>query len=466
MSSPVALAACLAVSAGCTQSPPLPPTNAGPGWEPGVVYRTPADLGERGLLDRRGLLHAHSIYSHDACDGEPHDGDFNYDMVCFDDFRRGVCQTRHDFVFLTDHRDSFNDNEFPDVLLYDEVRGDSLVERDGAPVANWAACEDGGRPALIMAGNEGAMMPVGLERHVAPRDERSAIYGDWNDENVQLLREAGAVVIMQHTEQYAVQDLIDRDIDGFEMFNLHANFFRGMGMALDFILRMQDENAYLPHPDLAFLPILSEDPAYVDTWGTVAASGVKRVTTMGTDTHRNSLPALMEDGERIDSYRRMMLWFSNHLLIKPEADGSWDDRHLKEALRAGRLYGAFELMGYPVGFEYVATAGDKTWEMGDDVPFAERPVLTVKRPSVQNLDWRVEPPQIIVRILRAKEGGWDEVASSDSGDVVYTPDQAGAYRAEVRMMPFHLRDFLGDDEFTVLRDNDHVWIYSNPVYVR
>ena len=39
------------------------------------------------------------------------------------------------------------------------------------------------------------------------------------------------------------------------------------------------------------------------------------------------------------------------------------------------------------------------------------------------------------------------------------------YRAEVRMIPFHMRDYLGDDALTVL-ETDHVWIYSNPIYVR
>ena len=31
-------------------------------------------------------------------------------------------------------------------------------------------------------------------------------------------------------------------------------------------------------------------------------------------------------------------------MVKPEADGTWDDTHVKAALKAGRLYGAFEMI--------------------------------------------------------------------------------------------------------------------------
>lgn len=453
----------LAVAVSCTEPAPAPayPIDT---WEPSVVYRTTRTPTARGLLDRRGLIHAHSYYSHDACDGEPVDENGVRDEECFDDFRRGICQVQHDFVFLTDHGDSFADHEYPDVLLYREARGDTLVERDGAPVANWAGCQDGSR-TLVMAGTETGTMPVGLERHVAPPGERGAIIGARDAESIAVLKEAGAVVLVPHTEDYTPEELIDLPLDGFEMFNLHANSFLGAGKALELMIRVGQEDEGLPHPDASFLAVISEDPRYLETWGTVLARGAKRVTTMGTDCHRNSFPAIMPDGERVDSYRRMMLWFSNHLLVRPDEDGSWDDRHLKEALRSGRLYGAFEIMGYPLGFDFRADAGGEVAEMGEEVALSDAPTLFVKRPSVQYLDPAAEPPQLTVRVLKAREGGWDEVASADEGDLSFTPDEPGAYRAEVRMIPFHLRDYLGDDQYVVL-ERDAPWVYSNPIYVR
>ena len=126
-------------------TPPEPPPPEGhipAGWAPGVAVQNPRDPDPRGWIHRRGLIHAHSVYSHDACDGEPRDEETDaINEPCFDDFRRDLCASKHDFVMLSDHRDSFTRTEYPDTLLYRADRGDTLVERDGGPVANWAACE-------------------------------------------------------------------------------------------------------------------------------------------------------------------------------------------------------------------------------------------------------------------------------------------------------------------------------------
>jgi hypothetical protein len=173
---------------------------------------------------------------------------------------------------------------------------------------------------------------------------------------------------------------------------------------------------------------------------------------------------LLRDGERVDSYRRLMLFFSNHLLVEPERDGSWDGRHLKDALRAGRLYGAFEMLGYPVGFDFRVEIGSDTMPMGSEVSVTQRPVLRVDAPQVRNLRADREPPVLTVRLLRAVDGGFEEVAAGGS-DLSYAAAVPGAYRAEVRMLPLHLREDMGTDTAELL-GHDYVWIYSNAIYVR
>src|SRR5688572_23793442 len=54
-------------------------------WEPGDVYPTPTEPNARGFLERRGIIHAHSVYSGDACDGAPMDAEGNIDPVCYED---------------------------------------------------------------------------------------------------------------------------------------------------------------------------------------------------------------------------------------------------------------------------------------------------------------------------------------------------------------------------------------------
>lgn len=441
-------------------------TTPDPTWAPSVTLASIAAPNARGYLDRRGLIHAHSYFSHDACDNKPvKDG--VRDEMCFDDFRRGLCQTKHDFAMLTDHPSDFKIAEFPDSLLYRAERGDELVERNDRPVASWAACPDGQR-ALILAGSESnRAMPVGLEQHVSDSPaERDQVYSSDTPEAAQRMRDNGAVVLVAHTEGYTPEELLARDVDGFEMYNIHANLLipQVSGMAVRLLFRLDQHDAGLAHPDLSLMYLVTEDPRYLSTWGSVLATGRHFVTTQGSDCHRNSFPVLMQDGERVDSYRRLMLWFSNHLLVKPESDGSWDDRDLKEALKSGRLYGAFELFGYPSGFDYHATAGSNAVEMGGEVALAATPVLHVTPPTVRGLDPAREAPLLETRLLRAVQGGFEEVASTN-GPIDYTPTSAGAYRAEVRIVPLHLRPDLGTDADTLLA-KDYVWIYSNAIYVK
>jgi hypothetical protein len=461
-------AASLALVTACHPPATSKPESAAPGWTPGVVYSTARAPNTRGLLDRRGLIHAHSVYSHDACDNKPVDANGNRDQTCFNDFRRDLCTSQHDFVMLTDHNTAFSTTEYPDSLLYRPDLGDVLVQRNGKPTASRAGCPDG-HSSLILAGTESNLMPVGLEEHVdADQTTRSNIYGANTADSANAERAKGAVVLVAHTENWTVDQLTTLPLDGFEMYNVHANTLfttYGKNAVLTMLGHLYDMDGGLPNnPNIVFLSIFWEDPRYIDTWGTVLSKGFKRVTTMGSDCHRNALPQLLSDGERIDSYRRVMGWFSNHLLVKPNADGAYDDLNLKEALRSGRLYGAFEVMGFPVGFDYRAEANGTVSEMGQEVSLADAPVLRVAKPSVQNLDKAATPPALTMRILRAVDNGFEEVAKGD-GDLSFTPTLPGAYRAEVRIVPLHLRQEMGvvADEWLA---HDYVWIYGNPIYVK
>lgn len=413
------------------------------------------------MLDVRGLIHAHSVFSHDACDGTPRDEATGaIDAACFDDFRRDLCRAKHDFVMLTDHSDSFSRTEYPDTLLYRAERGDELVERAGVPTASWAGCEDGGEPSLILAGTESDTMPVGLEGHVADTEEaRNAVYRDLSAESVATLKAQGGVVLAQHTEDWTPEQLVDLGFDGFEMYNLHANAVSAAGEVLALLL-LQTTPEQIPHSDLVLLAFLHEDPRYVERWGSVLARGGQPVTTVGTDCHRNSFPQIMPDGERVDSYRRMMVWMSNHLLIRPDPGGGWDDTHLKGALGAGRLYGVFEVMGYAEGFDFYATAGGTTYEMGDRAAAGATIVATM--PRVRELDPDGVQPELTLRLLRAEEGGFSVVKESATG-LEHTVTEPGAYRVEVRMRPRHLAPFLSS--YGDRAEVDYVWVYSNAIYV-
>jgi hypothetical protein len=296
------------------------------------------------------------------------------------------------------------------------------------------------------------------------------VYGPLDETSANALRDAGAVVLLAHPEEYTVDELKQMPLDGFEMFNLHANTELGAGFAIDLLLRANDDDAGLPHPDLFVLAIYSEDVRYLERWGRVLASGKRVTSTMGTDCHRNTFKTVLADGERADSYRRMMLAFSNHLRVDAGEDGVVDDANLKDALRRGRVWGAFEMLGYPEGFDTRASDGARVYEIGDTVPVGA--TIHVDAPRVTLLDPGVEPPRITTRVLRAEDTaeGFVEVAASEASGLDVVADVAGAYRVEVRMMPWHLSGELDDEAKRILDDadfagTDYVWIYANPFYV-
>ncbi len=382
---------------------------------------------------------------------------------CYQDFRAGLCTSQHDFVMLTDHPAQFTDHEFPDTLLYRSDAGDSLVAHGAGPTASWLACPHG-PPALVLAGTEStSMMPVGLEDQVPDRD---AVYNSWDGGDVLTVENNGAVGLVAHTEGWTADQLSSLPLDGFEMYNLHANTIKNLPLVADWVLAIdQKQFDGLPDPNTFLSAYNLEDPAYLTTWGTVLFRGYKRVTTMATDCHRNTLPQIAQDGDRIDSYRRMMEAFSNHLLITPNASGSYDDRDLKAALRAERLYGAFDFMGYPIGFDFYgqeAGAAGAIHEMGEEV--AVGATLHIAQPKIQNLDPGAMTPTISTHLYVAIDGGWNEVASNSGPSLTFTTVSPGAYRAEIRMTPVHLRAFMG--KRLDLIHADRPWVYSNAIYVK
>src|SRR5439155_19911766 len=135
------------------------------------------------------------------------------------------------------------------------------------------------------------------------------------------MKAAGAVSLIAHTEGWTADELASLPLDGFEMYNVHANLIVNLGVAAELVEQLSEGKTGLPDPNLFLLTFQIEDDRYISTWGSVLARGARRVTTMGTDCHRNALPQLAQDGERVDSYRRMMAMFTNHLLVRPNASG-------------------------------------------------------------------------------------------------------------------------------------------------
>ncbi len=408
----------------------------------------------------RGIIHSHTPYSHDACDGQPKNDDGSLNEACLADYRRGVCQTHQDFVFNTDHEESAAFADFHDLLL---LRGaDEVVTEDGKEVANKMKCPDGFRP-LIMPGGEFGVMPVGLTGHLdGTPQQRHDAYEEITPERVASLKALGAVVLQAHTEERDVDTLRSLGLDGFEIYNLHANLdpnIRADFLGLEPLSYFRDLNAFVRSdtmpPDLAFLAFWEPNKPGLAAFDTLLSEGQHLVGTAGTDSHQNVIKTKMNDGERADSFRRMMRWFSNDLLVDEVTPSA-----IKDALRAGRGYIAFEVLGTPVGFDFRAEAAGHVTEMGETVALEDAPTLVVEKPSIYGIDADIP---VTIRLLRAEEGGAVEVASAHD-TLRYTPTEPGAFRVEVDLRPTYLKGLL-DDAQRELAERTFTWIYANPIYV-
>jgi hypothetical protein len=434
-------------------------------WDPSLVVPIQAHPDIRGQKVIRGLIHLHSIYSHDACDNKPFiDGKPNTDCLC--QLREAICSTNQQFVMMSDHSDNFSWHEFPDVLLYQPEQGDELIYRDGRPVANIIKC-DCGNNAIITAGSENNLMPIGLKRMPdGTPEERHALLTSTSVETVDALHALGAMVFVTHPESWKTEDLLALPIDGIDVYNLHANIDPGiredyLGLpSLGFIpgiLDMLTPSWADAHSDLLLLSFLEELKPDIAHWDRML---YYRATTgfMATDAHRNSLPFLLPDGDRGDSYRRMMRWFANYVFVENQTL-----EEIESAVFKGRMYGAFQVFGEPVGFDFYAEAGSKISEMGENVSLADSPVMHIKVPEFFRMDPGLEKPEFRVRLIKAGPDGGIVVAGSLNSDLEYAVTEKGAYRAEIKIVPYHLRKWLGDHTKPFIKE--YPFIYANAIFV-
>ncbi len=425
-----------------------------------------SELGpRRGRSIARAIVHLHSPLSHDACAGNGWADGGLAAPECLAHLRASACALNLDAAMLTDHAPHVEEVSLEGALWLQD--GDERVrDTDGSVIAGRWICDDGHR-VLVTMGSENTLMPIMLDRHPAdPSDPDAlrAVYDEDGADAVTTFQAAGALVWQAHTEQRPLDDLRALGVDGLEIYNLHANVgpdIRETYLGLEpfgYVAALLDftSTRYRMPPDLAVLAFLSENQPSLDKWDALLSEGVHVTGSGGCDAHENTLPMTLTDGERADSYRRMMLWVQNHLLVDDDSPESMQD-----ALARGRSYVTFEVFGSPIGFDFVGESGGATFEMGEDAPAGT--TLRVTRPSLPAGFPSDPPPVIHARILRSTAEGAVEVASGDGDTLELVTTEPGAYRAEVLMVPEHARPALGVKADSLIREV--VWVYSNPIFV-
>lgn len=449
---------------GAAGTPDMSVSPSLPAWERGLSVTRDLYPARRGLREARGIIHLHSVNSHDACDGKPRPGGKPAEP-CNQDLRDALCITHQDYAMLTDHDDNMADHPWDE--LFTPMAGDEKVMVDGRHVASWLACPDGHR-VLLQIGGENEVMPLGLEEHVSEDIQaRHDLMNGSDATAIAAFRAHGALVAFAHTESHPAEQLRMAKADCTEVYNLHANLDprirepmgldpAGAILGLAPFLTPRDDG---PTSDLAFLGFAETLPAEWGPYHTILSEGTRITGTAGTDAHENVFSGLMADGERGDSYRRMLRWFSNHILVDEITPAK-----VKAAIKGGRLFVVFEVFGGAKGFDVRAETKKGIAEIGDEVALADAPEIVVEAPRFDLAPGQVAPV-LRVKIVLADRPEGTEVASSDgAAPLRFKPTKPGAYRTEVRITPNHLIGYMGSAKPKLLRE--FAFILANPIYVK
>lgn len=430
------------------------------GWPVGTWNRALPDAASlpatRGLVTRRAVFHLHSPWSHDACDGKGFENGV-LDTACRDDLRRALCTLRFDAAFLTDHPDNASPQPFEQ--LFHPAEADVMVRDGDALRASEIAC-DNGHLLRWRAGFEDALMPVGLTRHVSedPTERHALLNRD--DQGAQdAMRAAGARVLVAHPETRTVESLQvlqDEGLHGMEIFNLHAMFAPNLRplLGLDAYGWLSEIGPFIAQeeglePDLFVLAVLAEQAPTIERVDALLQRGPLMLVA-GSDAHQNVLSSELIDGERGDSYRRMLRWFSTMLLATNTSLDALD-----EAVAARRAFVAFEILGTPAGVDLHLEGTDgEVYEMGSDAPVGG--TIVVGCPTLANGSPRGEAePEITVTTTKNGAPWQTGCGRFEAGP--------GVYRTAITSKPLHLAPFLGVDASRWMRT--FPWVYTGAVRV-
>lgn len=359
---------------------------------------------------------------------------------CLSDFRDGLCRNGMDFAFVTDH---------PGYMAHQDYEDLKLLREGDTDLGDRTVLECG---TVLFPGTEDDSMTVGLVEHVPGTvEERDALYNRSDAESYAAFTAAGADIYQNHPEGMELEELVRRSewgMTGLEIFNLHAMFgpdIREEDLGLEPFSWVEDIGPFTEgeaEPDLLYIAVHQDQPPSLEHWDALLQLG-PTVGIGGTDAHQNVLNWELADGERVDSYRRMMSWFSNWVLV--------EDEDFQGSLASGRNAVVFEFLGVPDQLD--VRIGDL--ELGET---GEGGTLSISCTSLASTSPRgLQDPELRVEVRR--DG---EVVGSGCGD--HDATTPGVYRVSWYITPLHLSDFLGDAE--ALAEREHPWIHAGAIRVR
>lgn len=284
-----------------------------------------------GLADVRGLVHVHSLLSHDS-------------KGTFEAIADAAVETSCSFVILCDH-----------------LKGQTATEEgpDGRV---------GGvlfLPGAELNMNGGSLLALGVRAGIDPRLLDAPL--------VAAIRARGGLAAIGHPESVRLEGLVD--VDGCELENVHAD--------------TTDENKLTLGLRALFFP---PRPFFSSVLDLQVRAGIvydsfareRPLAAIGACDAHEAIRPLGPLAGAVDSYRRLFRTATTHVWVPLARTGeTLAKADVLEAIRAGRTYAASELTRDATGFRFVArdAQGNAVALPGGAAPLAPGLALEVALPG-------------------------------------------------------------------------------------
>lgn len=263
-------------------------------------------------------------------------------------------------------------------------------------------------PGATFKTGGGSIVAVNVTQPIDPHQSTSAIVGAIHDQGGLAIVASPAGFTSPNS--YALAD-------GMEIFNQRAAWLRQSASMLYLRALFFGTDHFL----LSLGPLRPAELAIYDRMA--SGSSVTLVAGMGAPDNMSVM------GSKVGSYDQLFLYYTTHLLASQRTT-----QPLMDALRNGRAYVSFDVLGYVGQFAFYAQDGQVKTMMGSQVTLAPGLIL------------KTELPDKADRIVMLQNG--TRVASDRNATrLSFTPKSPGAYRV-------------------VAYRRGYPWILSNPVYVR
>lgn len=300
--------------------------------------------------------------------------------------------------------------------------------------------------ALTLRGNYNGVLFVGGQEVNTATDRFLQLPGDAESSKagkiptpdyLRRIHEQNKLALITYPEKFKTWDA---DFDGIEIFSLHTNA-KKMNPFFAFFDTLWSYHGY---PELVLAKYFVRPTNNLRQFDELTKT--RRLTAIaGTDAHSNIGFHLLGDDAvnkiinlKFDSYETIFRLVRNHVLL--EKDQPLTEENLLKAIKDGRSFIAFDVLGDAKGFSFTAENGAESRVMGDEIALTESINLKASSP-------------LTARFVIFKNG--EQVfEAKDTTQISFVTKEKGAYRTEVYL------EQLGAPF------NQMPWIISNPIYVK